>query len=65
MEKKTKGFKKIILYLVFGFVFYLILTPLSFVLKILGKDIINLKKNNKQSYWIEKKNSKNTMRNQF
>ncbi len=63
--KKIIGFKSIILQLVFGFVFYLILTPLSLLLKILGKDIINLKKNNNNSYWIEKKTSKNTMRNQY
>tara|TARA_B100001121_G_C18581426_1_gene569971 strand:+ start:31 stop:225 length:195 start_codon:yes stop_codon:yes gene_type:complete len=63
--KKIIGFKSIILQLVFGFVFYLILTPLSLLLKVLGKDIINLKKNNNNSYWIEKKSSKNTMRNQY
>jgi len=31
----------------------------------LGKDLLNLKYNNKNSYWIEKVGPKSKMKNQF
>jgi len=34
-------------------------------MKIFGKDILNLKKNNSKSYWIEKNKQNNSMKNQF
>jgi hypothetical protein len=34
-------------------------------MKLFGKDILNLKKNNKESYWIEKSGPKSKMKNQF
>jgi len=34
-------------------------------MKIFKKDLLNLKFNNKKSYWIEKKDPKSKMKNQF
>ena len=34
-------------------------------MKLLGKDLINLKLNNEKSYWIEKSGPKSKMKNQF
>ena len=34
-------------------------------MKVLGKDLINLKFNNKKTYWIEKSGPKSKMKNQF
>ena len=34
-------------------------------MKLLGKDLLNLKKNNNDSYWIEKNNQKSKMKNQY
>ena len=34
-------------------------------MRLLGKDVINLKYNNNKSYWIEKKGPKSKMKNQF
>ena len=48
-----------------GLVFFLIVTPTSIIMKILGKDLLNLKKNNNNSYWIEKNNQKSKMKNQY
>ena len=34
-------------------------------MRILGKDLLNLKFNTNKSYWIEKKGPKSKMKNQF
>ena len=39
--------------------------PVRSVMRLLGKDLINLKYNNNKSYWIEKKGPKSKMKNQF
>ena len=46
-------------------IFFLIATPTSIIMKLLGKDLLKLKKNNNDSYWIEKNNQKSKMRNQY
>ena len=51
--------------IVMGIIFFLIVTPTSIIMKILGKDLLNLKKNNNNSYWIKKTGPKNIMKNQF
>ena len=51
--------------IVMGIIFFLVVTPTSFIMKILGKDLLNLKKNTKNSYWIKKQNQNSRMKNQF
>ena len=51
--------------IVMGAVFFLAVTPTGILMKLFGKDLINLKKNNKKTYWIEKKEIKSSMKNQF
>ena len=51
--------------IVMSIIFFLVVTPTSLIMKILGKDLLNLKKNTKNSYWIEKKNQNSRMKNQF
>ena len=51
--------------IIMGIIFFLVVTPTSLIMKILGKDLLNLKKNTKNSYWIEKKNQNSRMKNQF
>ena len=46
-------------------IFFLVVTPTGIIMKLLGKDLIKLKKNNEKSYWIEKKNIKSRMKNLF
>ena len=45
--------------------FYFVITPTSLLLKIFGKDILYLKKNNKKTYWIKKSKIRSKMKNQF
>ena len=51
--------------IVMGIIFFLIVTPISIIMRILGKDLLNLKYNNQKSYWIEKRDPKSKMKNQF
>ena len=48
-----------------GIIFFLVVTPTSFIMRILGKDLLNLKYNKNKSYWIEKEGPKSKMKNQF
>ena len=50
---------------VMGFIFFLIVTPTALILKLLKKDILNLKKNKSFSYWIKKSGPKSKMKDQF
>ena len=56
---------KIISPIVMGIIFFLIVTPISIIMKIFGKDLLNLKYNNQKSYWVEKTGPKSKMKNQF
>ena len=51
--------------IIMGIVFFLVVTPTGLIMKLLRKDLINLKKNNSNTYWIEKKDIKSSMKNQF
>ena len=50
---------------VMGVVFFLVVTPISLLMKLFGKDVLNLKRNNSKSYWIEKSGPKSRMEDQF
>jgi hypothetical protein len=51
--------------IVMGIVFFAIVTPTSLIMKVLGKNLLNLKKDNKKTYWIERSKIKSKMKNQF
>ena len=51
--------------IIMGFIFFLVVTPISLLMRIIGKDVLNLKKNKKKSYWIENKDKLTRMKNQF
>ncbi len=47
-------------------IFFLVVTPLSFLAKLFGKDFLNIKlKKDKNTYWIKRKNNVTTMKKQF
>ena len=56
---------KIISPIVMGLIFFLVVTPIGIIMRILAKDLLNLKYNKNKSYWIEKKGPKSKMKNQF
>ena len=56
---------KIMSPIIMGIIFFLVVTPIGLLMRLLGKDLIHLKYNNNKSYWIEKKGPKSKMKNQF
>ena len=57
---------KIISPIIMGIIFFLVVTPIGLLMKILGKDLLKLKYNKKDNtYWIEKNGPKSKMKNQF
>ena len=56
---------KIISPLVMAIIFFSVVTPIAILMKLLRKDLLNLKFNNNKSYWIEKTQPKSKMKNQF
>ncbi len=51
--------------IVMGVVFFFVVTPTGIIMRLLGKDLLNLKKNTKETYWLKKDNSNNNLKNQF
>tara|TARA_B100001540_G_scaffold240976_1_gene215695 strand:+ start:321 stop:704 length:384 start_codon:yes stop_codon:yes gene_type:complete len=56
---------KIVSPLVMGIIFFFVVTPIGILMRILKKDLLNLKFNKKTTYWIEKNGPKSKMKNQF
>jgi len=56
---------KIVSPIILGIIFFLVVTPTGFLLRLFGKDVINLKYNNNNSYWIKKTGPKSKMKDQF
>tara|TARA_B100000900_G_scaffold380488_1_gene366238 strand:+ start:89 stop:478 length:390 start_codon:yes stop_codon:yes gene_type:complete len=56
---------KIISPLIMGFVFFGVVTPISILMKLIGKDSLNLKRNKNDTYWLKKQEIKSNMKNQF
>ena len=51
--------------LVMGIIFFVVVTPIGIIMRLFKKDLLNLKFNEKETYWIEKKGPKSKMKNQF
>ncbi len=56
---------KVVSPIVMGIIFFLVITPIAILLKIFSKDVLKLKFNNNESYWIEKNEPKGDMKKQF
>ena len=56
---------KIISPIVMGFIYFFVVTPIGILLRLINKDILKLKNNNDNTYWIKKDNTNSSMNNQF
>ena len=56
---------KIVSPIVMMIIFFGIVTPIGLVMRLLNKDILNLKFNNSSSYWIKRINKKTSMKQRF
>ena len=50
--------------IVMGIVFFSVVTPIGFFMRIMGKDLLKLK-DKKNTYWIDRDNIKSSMKKQF
>ena len=50
--------------IVMGIVFFLVVTPIGFFMRITGKDLLMLK-SKKNTYWVDRDNIKSSMKKQF
>jgi len=52
--------------IVMMFVFFLVVTPIGFTMRIMGKDLLNKKPDKKkETYWINREKSAGSMKRQF
>ena len=51
--------------LIMGIIFFVVVTPIGIIMRLLKKDLLNLKYNKKETYWINKSGPKSKMKNQF
>ena len=56
---------RIISPLVMALIYFVILTPLSFIIRLSGKDLLKLKFSKDNSYWIARDKSVGSMKKQF
>tara|TARA_B100000123_G_scaffold142549_1_gene105341 strand:- start:28 stop:411 length:384 start_codon:yes stop_codon:yes gene_type:complete len=51
--------------IIMGIIFFIVVTPIGIIMRLFKKDLLNLKFNKKETYWIDKKGPKSKMKNQF
>ena len=51
--------------IIMGIIFFIVVTPIGIIMRLFKKDLLNLKYNKKESYWINKSGPKSKMKNQF
>ena len=56
---------KIMSPIIMGIIFFLVVTPTGLIMRLLRKDLLNLKFNNHKTYWIKNNGPKSKMKNQF
>ena len=56
---------KIISPIIMGIIFFLVVTPIGLLMRLLKKDVLNLSFNDNKTYWIERNGPKSKMKNQF
>ena len=56
---------KIIAPIVMGLVFFTVLTPISFILRLFGKDLLKIKYSKDNTYWIKREKNVGSMKKQF
>ena len=56
---------KIISPIIMVIIFFVVVTPIGIFMRLIKKDLLNLKFNKSETYWIKKSGTKSKMKNQF
>lgn len=56
---------KIVSPVIMAIIFFVVVTPIAIIMRLLNKNLLNLKFNKNNSYWIEADKQKSKMKNQF
>ena len=56
---------KIVSPIIMGIIFFFVVTPIGYLMRLFKKDVLSLKFNKNKSYWVEKNGPKSKMKNQF
>ena len=56
---------RIVAPMVMALIFFLVITPLSLIMRLFGKDLLRLKTSKDKSYWIKRDKNISTMDKQF
>ena len=56
---------KIISPFIMGIIFFFVVTPIGYLMRLFKKDVLSLKFNDNRSYWVKKNGPKSKMKNQF
>lgn len=51
--------------IVMGIIYFVVVTPIALLLRVINKDVLSLKKTKKESYWKNKDKYNSSMKNQF
>ena len=51
--------------IIMGMIFFIVVTPIGVIMRLFRKDLLNLKYNKNETYWINKTGPKSKMKNQF
>ena len=65
MDKTWRNFWKNYSKIIMGFIYFIIITPIGILMRLFGKDLLNIKFNKNKSYWIKREKNINTMKRQF
>ena len=56
---------KVISPIVMGFIYFIIITPIGILMRLIGKDLLNTKFNKDKSYWVQRHQKSGSMKKQF
>ena len=56
---------RVIAPIIMALVYFIVLTPIGLLMRILGKDLLNLKYSKEKSYWVKKDKNIGSMKKQF